>query len=592
MKKDRVVLSSEILNAFLESSVHSGQWDGEWVRSNKPGHTKETLEVPHPASGRETAVYMLLARLAGAMDAEAGLAVLARLEDLVVEDEADPHYGCMRWFAEETQVWDTNAAFFTLMPFLVLQAVDAESLSAAEWDWVGVICRKTLPWFVKEAAEPHFYYPNKVISDGAILWGVGHFLGDEEVCAQASAFVGEWVTYTRERGWGWGENISLGYIPVMLVAMKFLIRTGEGQAWVKEMAGLEAELMEIVRFCDGLECCPSIRSYQFDGKAEVDSSLWSLVAHPDYPPLRTASMPELPWKTLLMMLLYHEGLAKSEYVPPEVPREKQFRIFEEQLAYSWAGKGIRLGSCSRFPVMPGHYQHEHWGLGWQSFPVSVIFEDAGVARMQWRTEKAGTVNTHPTSGKKGIYRNYRMSDGNDVAAVVTHATQKGPSALVVRSIKNWVSLEGRGLSDEWWFPWKTGQLRRHGDWWIFKQGDCVLALKALSVYEASADGEAWRPAEALVSEDQDGIRLTVPLLKETAECRVCERVEVAWAIRALDAEESEDVDRILASITLSDRRSFEYDLPRVDDAYVREVRMEENSRELNLRVDYHRDLWD
>jgi hypothetical protein len=155
-----------------------------------------------------------------------------------------------------------------------------------------------------------------------------------------------------------------------------------------------------------------------------------------------------------------------------------------------------------------------------------------------------------------------------------------------------VSQEGLALSDEWWFPAKDdGGFRRQGDWWVFEQGDGLMAVQALSVYEAGAGEESWRPANAVPHEEEDGVRLTVPLLGGSPGYRVSERVEVAWVVRVLDAAECGNVKEVLSSITVTDLREFDYTLPRVEEAYVRTVRVSEGTREVNLRVDYHRDLW-
>jgi len=533
-------------------------------------------------------VYMILSRLSGDLSADEGEQILDQLLSLVITDPDLDTYGCMRWYKEETQVWDTNAAFFTLMPFLVLETVSKEALSDREWERVRELCRRTAPWFEKEAADPHWYYPNKVISDVAVLWGVGCFLGEPEFCAKAGAFAEEWIRYTQERGWGWGENISLGYIPVILVAIRFLIRSGQGQPWVDAFEALEEELLEIVQFCDGKECVPSIRSYNFSGEEQAGKLLQWIIGDPDVPDTSPAQGDELPWKSLLIYLLYANREEIWRYTPEGVPRCKTIRTFDGHDAVSWVGEGIRLGSCSRFPVMPGHYQHENWGLGWQCFPVSALIEGGGVGRLQWRTETQGSINTHPTSGPNGIYRNYRIFGNNDCAEPVTLAKQEGPLALVVRSVKHAVLEEGPAVCDEWWFPPGSGSLTQAGAWWILEQGSVALAIMPLQVYDGT--GSVLQAAEPVAIQNEEGITLRVPVLQESGSLKVCERFETAWVIRAVPLGERERLSDLLAGIRVSDRIVPDSALPRVEYAYVRRLEVFEEATHLQLEVDYHLDL--
>ncbi len=581
-----IQMDSALFSPFLDSFSHVGSWEYPWFRSAKPGHTQETLDVGHPASGRETAVYMILARCTGELSAAQGEGILDALLTLVVTDPDEETFGCMRWFQEETQVWDTNAAFFTLMPFLVLEAVFPHALSEGEWDRVRELCRRTAPWFEREASEAHWYYPNKVVSDVAVLWGVGCFLKEPYLCKRAGIFAEDWIEYTRHQGWGWGENLSLGYIPVILVAVRFLIRSGSGETWIPDLIGLERELLEIAHFCDGKECVPSIRSYNFSGADRAGDVLQWVIGNPSVPEDVFAKGRELPWKTFLLYLLYSDREAIWTHSVPPVPRSKQIRVFNGYDAVSWVGTGIRLGTCSRFPVMPGHYQHETWGLGWQSFPVSALIEGYGVGRLQWRTETGGSVNTHPTTGPNGIYRNYRIFGQNDCAEPVTFSHQEGPLAVVVRSVKHAVLEDGPEVSDEWWFPDGCGTWEQSGAWWVLRSDRVALAVQPLAVY--SGTGPSPHVVEVEPVREEGGTMLRMKVLPDTGCLQVCERLETAWVLRAVDEEESGRMSVILEGIHVEDTVLKETKLPRVEYAYVRQVKAEEGSARLSLTVDYHR----
>lgn len=61
-------------------------------------------------------------------------------------------------------------------------------------------------WFSQECRTPELFYPNKTMSDGAMLLAIAHFLGEPESLQTAIAYFRRWEEYTVRRGWGWGRT--------------------------------------------------------------------------------------------------------------------------------------------------------------------------------------------------------------------------------------------------------------------------------------------------------------------------------------------------------------------------------------------------
>lgn len=61
-------------------------------------------------------------------------------------------------------------------------------------------------WFSRECRTPELFYPNKTMSDGAMLLAIAHFLGEPEYLQTATAYFRRWEEYTVRRGWGWGRT--------------------------------------------------------------------------------------------------------------------------------------------------------------------------------------------------------------------------------------------------------------------------------------------------------------------------------------------------------------------------------------------------
>lgn len=190
-----------------------------WYRAPRAGHTIETLACESVRFGLDTAVAF----------------VFDRLGELVDEHEFP---GCMRSYAEETRVHDTNAAFFTMFLLITVALQYPEVLSSAERAHICSLAARTRPWFLHECEEPSLHYQNKTISDGATLLSVGMLLEDSQAQDVARSFLHRWINYTQQ-------------------------------------------LLQEAAFHNGGEFVPSIRSYHSSGRPTQTSPIYSRSAHPE-----------------------------------------------------------------------------------------------------------------------------------------------------------------------------------------------------------------------------------------------------------------------------------------------------------------------
>jgi hypothetical protein len=566
----------------------------DWVVVRTSGHTPETYECTSVRSGRETAVGYVLNRLCQ-KPSDGDTKMLDNLLSLVDTDTASKTYGCMRWYAEETQVSDTNAAFFSVMPLAVLAFARPDLVPAGDMSRMRTIFAQTLPWFIHECRNPRLYYPNKIISDGAVLLAMGTLLGDTAAVDQALAFLRSWSEYTEDRGWGWGENISLGYQRVILISLRFsiLLSRSSDEALSDTLARHESEILAEAAFHDGAEFVPSIRSYNFSGAVRKSSFSYSLLGHPESRFETLIGEPGQAWTKTIALLLFPAELSAAEYESPPVPRERVRRIFDRSTATTWVGDGVRLGTISRFPVMPDHYQQDGWGLGWQSFPVSAALGEAGVSALYWYARKSDVETSHPYYGADGLKRNYVLAGRRPYPAVATHAAQSGGVAIVIRTISR-MHDEPLDLADQWVFRKGRDSVTQYGEWYVQHSGSAILAVRPLACFCSGSD--SLQPAMPEMNNLGNDLAIRVALHSESAGPLLSDRLESAWVIVAADGvPEPSQMHGVLDGLQIEDEARFDFSLPRMNYAYTRVICLSDPSLKaespVELCVDYHTDLW-
>ena len=246
------------------------------VRSGKPhnpviAHLTETHSLPATASH----VFDGLARGAKPPDTVRLLRAIRPHHDTAAESQT---FGCFKWFVEEPAVYDTNASFFICTPLAAAFLCHREQLDAAEVQELQGIFRDVLPWFQRMARGPSLFYPNKCISDAAMLLAAGHVLDDAPARTAGRDFCHRYLDFCAARGTGWGEDHSPVYTTV-IVEMTLLVMALEAAGPLYDKARrLTDAIVDWVAFHDGIDAVPAIRSYNFKNDIAVDYPLAALIA--------------------------------------------------------------------------------------------------------------------------------------------------------------------------------------------------------------------------------------------------------------------------------------------------------------------------
>ena len=614
--------SRRLLDWFRAAS-EGIEFDEGLARQNGPGHTVEaaSLAVCHP--GRLTSEYYAAAVAAGALDPDEGERMLQALAPLQVTEPGDPRLGCFRWYREESAVRDTNAAFFTLVPLATVRLCCPDRVPAGNAAIIDRLLRVSGVWFAGECREPSLYYPNKIVSDGALLLAIATILGDGELRAEAIAFFERWHDYTVRRGWGWGENISLGYQMVILKALQLAVRaldasfalagpTGNGIRGA--LTGHMEELVGIARFHDGQEYVPTIRSYNFAGEVIRSSPVWELAGVRP----RSAAVAGPTLDRIVAHVLFDGKPLANEPNHQPVPRVREERIFDRSVSYSWIGAHARLGSLTEFPVMPGSYQWPGWGLGWQCFPVSYSVDEEQVAFLRWAVHERGKLRFHPTEDKATTYLDPALFGENWYPYVLTRCGQQR-SLLIAYRIMAGVHNQASAIRDEWVIPRFDGDVIETDDaagrrWVALGYGHATMLFTALDgtrfdpqaetpmiAGAGPAGGLAGRvPVSITVTRDGDTLRLEQRLYEGEERTIHHPWLESVWCVIAVDqvftapagtragdaALREAALREIVESVRIDDRSYADREVPRAGALEIREVSVDDGrGQSVRLVVD-------
>jgi hypothetical protein len=539
------------------------------IRYDRPGHTRQMAQMTACHEGRYSAGYYAYGTLLGKLDHEAGLQMLKAIAELQITDAAHLQYGGFRWYREETEIQDSNAAFFILMPLVTARLCCPEAFPPEHAAAMDRMLAHAAVWFSGECREPQLYYPNKTMSDGAMLLAAAVLSRQEEYIGEGIRFFRRWEDYTGRRGWGWGENISLVYQGVMMNALRIavMVLREREPSLAGQLDRRMEELKEILRFHAGEELVPSIRSYNFQGETTRRSLLWAIAGVSG---LEEAVDKALNLNELATLLLFGDELAAGvpEASRQPVPRTRCERVFDDAYSYSWIGRNVRLGTLSRFPVIPGSYQWPNWGLAWQSFPASFSVKDRQVSYLRWYVDLGDEVRTHPGTNYKQSYLKPSLFHESYYPEIETRAAQSGRAALVVRSMGG-VNHRVREIADEWLIQRFDGKLltfhTEEGgrEWTVLAYPHAAVAITALTGITARSEERAFVKLEAV--RDGDALRLRQVLYSGSeAGVLIHPRLESGWAVVALDtADSAEQIQEALEAVRITDRLMDDREVPRM-----------------------------
>lgn len=570
-------MMNEIVRYVLEQSVAYAQasavLEEGLVRYDRPGHTRQLAQLPYCHEGRYSAGYYAFGMLTERLEEAAGLEMLEALARLQITVPSHPQYGGFLWYREETEIQDSNAAFFTLMPLVTVRLCYPDVFPEEHAAVIDGMLHHAAAWFSHECRRPEIYYPNKIMSDGAMLLAVASLTGQQGYIEEGVRFFERWDSYTERRGWGWGENMSLTYQGVMLNALRIAVKAmgADYGGLASRLNARMEELKSILRFHAGEEFVPTIRSYNFQGETARKSLLWAAAGVSDSAGLRgeVYSLNDLV-SLLLLEPELDQGIAACP--APPVPRVRAERIFDRAAAYTWIGHHTRLGSVNKFPVIPGCYQWPTWGLGWQSFPVSFSVKDHQVSYLRWYVHDGEMVRTHPNGDYHKGYLKPALFKETVYPDVETRSAQSEHALLVVRSMTR-VRNEAAELADEWIihrFAGMVEEVRTEGGarlWQVLRFPYAAVAVTALR--GLAAGQELRSQGTVTVVQESGNLRLRQVLwAPEDSEAGGtamldCYRLEAGWAVVMLDQVLSPAaLEAELGRYSISDGEEQDYEVPR------------------------------
>lgn len=420
------------------------EWDGEtalwWLQG--PGHTAAVSTLPRVRPIPSAAARLVTAAEARLLDQLPVEKILTAIASAQVTD-AGPHRGCIRWYQEETQPADTNAAFFTGLSLIALRQAHFDRLDRASQTLLTRILGHLLVWFERAVQHRAMHYPNKYLGDLVCCWLLMEINGvdDEEQRVQKAML--DAAHYWDHHHWGWGEHLSDTYAAICLDELSMLLLMSRHLPAEVRFAyqKLFDKLMTIEDEFDNGPRVPAIRSYAFttspshrsyrEGILPLGAPSVEELARPPQKPAgeditRLSNRP--PLGSLLHNRRWHEtALARK-------PRGHDLRIpcFDGASAVARIEREIRLGSMTDFPIMPAT-DHATWGLSWQCFPVAMWRQQGDWGFLQWETRIGDRTRAHPAEEKHSAYLDNALSTHLTPPIVGrTYAVQQGGDLLVLR----------------------------------------------------------------------------------------------------------------------------------------------------------------
>ncbi|GGD80254.1 hypothetical protein [Paenibacillus nasutitermitis] len=562
------------------------------VNLGRPGHTAEGSQVLEAHDGRSTAAYYAIGTALGVLEETQGLQILQSLADLQITDKTSSYYGAFRWYREETRVNDSNAAFFILMPLVVLRLYLEEKVPATHRELLDRMLDQGADWFEHELEEAILYYSNKIVSDGALLLAISKIRSLPHHYQAGVAFFERWMDYTCCRGWGWGENISLVYIQIIMNALQIakVSLHAEDQGLLERIRTVMDGLVDYVRFHEGYEFVPAIRSYNVQGELHPSSLMWRLAGMETRLSLEAETGGGL-WNGLSYLLFEEKLWQEKTALKLPVGRSRTERIMDSSYAYTWVGVTGRIGSVNRFPVIAGSYQWPTWGLAWQSYPVSLAVEGHQVSYLRWYANTGESVRTHPAAYQKA-YLGPALFQETWYPDTQLRSIQENNAVLAVRSMSQ-IHNQVSELSDEWVVNRWTGEpgtgLGADGREWTILQypQSAVLIAPLLGI----AYGELARQMPALhLVMDGDTLRLRQVLYAGESVLLQQPRLESGWAIYYADGMSSlSEATAFAARLRLVESSYKDGEVPRETYMEIRSATLFEGDRKLaELILDPHK----
>lgn len=443
------------------SAIDIKSWDdaydkqtGLWWQET-PGHTAPVAGLARGRPIPSAASRLLLAAEAKLLDAIEVNKVLEAIAN-AQEQEEGPTFGCFRWYYEEIRPVDTNAAFFIGMNLIALRLTHFNDLDGHGKVTLSRMLTNLLPWFQRAVSHKGLNYPNKYLGDLVCCWllmEINNIDDDDNVIQQAMIDAAQ---YWAHNHWGWGEHLSDVYSNVILDQLSMLLTLSRNlpQEVRFNYQRLFDKLLTLEDQFDGPRV-PAIRSYAFTQPPQ-HSNYRDGVIPLEAPPARSTRVQHDARNELMNRFSNRPPLGSVLAARGwhDMARERQarahalrVRCFGEAMAVAQIEKDIRLGSMSKFPIMPCT-DHQNWGLSWQSFPLAIWRPDGDWAYLQWETRAGSRIRAHPAEDKRSAYLGNALAQSVNPAIVGhTYSIQQGGDVLCLRLMPiitaEWDSLHDR-----------------------------------------------------------------------------------------------------------------------------------------------------
>lgn len=401
---------------------------GLWA-SDGPGHTIQTKNLDTVHAGPNAASRLLAAAQVDALNEMNVVDVLSALKNMQWTGD-DGKRGCMKWYWEEDQPYDTNAAFFTGLSLIVIHKCYHDRLDSDSQKILHDILTELMVWFDHAIEHATIHYPNKYLGDLVCGWLLLEILDRVETDTHITEHMHRAANYWLDEGWGWGEHLSDIYTGVCLNELSVLLLLADQlpQDLHKRYTDLMANLLSIEDAYDGGPRVPALRSYAFQ-EPRSHTNYRDRVKPWDETPTNYGNSPDLG------NLLY--GLGWHEKMPPRTTQQQNpiTPCFDGTIAKAHITPDTRIGSVSRFPVMPSA-EHPTWGLSWQCFPIALSRGGTDWGYLQWEIEENDTPRAHPANGGPMAHIPKSLTQATTAPLTgQTYAIQRNGNLLVLRLMR-------------------------------------------------------------------------------------------------------------------------------------------------------------
>jgi|LSQX01.3.fsa_nt_gb hypothetical protein len=420
----------------MKNNSYKINWNKNWndevcLWSQPYGHTPPIRHLKKVHSSRKASNLLLLAGETGQLKNINSTGILKQIRSMQTTDNSLLH-GYIKWYFEETYPADTNAPFFVGLPLIILWCSYQNQLTSEQKEVLISIFNDLYVWFKRELCEQVWFYPNKALGDVVCVWMLYEICSPENPLIVKDKetildLIHKAADYWTEHKWGWGEHLSDTYAKVCLDELSVLLLMNRKlpttlQTKYKKLFN---QLLEIEDKFSGGPKVPALRTYHFlscptsNNYRDLVAPLPSQIKIDDLDSLTRHTFYRLNW---------------HQFVPQKKAPIKEVKIycFDNTVTKAYIEKDIRIGSVSRFPIMPS-MDRLVAGLSWQSMPVAISRPDKTWMFLQWETEEFNKVRRHPADDVKNAYLNYGLSEViNPPLTGKTYCIQKGESLIVLR----------------------------------------------------------------------------------------------------------------------------------------------------------------